>query len=979
MPPTITDQNVTATHGNASNALAPGTTYEYQVRAINDAVVGGDATAGDEGEIGPWSSTASARTDAVTPGAPVLTAIAGGDDPWVLDVNSITVKWNAPVDDGGVLNDGGSPITSYQLQVRTGNAEFQDPDRADEENTGNTTISNLPGNRLEYTHSGLKAMTGYYYRIRALNNADGDSRPGEEATDTGQIGEISLWSAASTVATTSDATLGTFQAPGNLEAAMVADQGQLTVSWDLAEPRTGVTNISPVIRYEIQFIQRDISTDVNDNAADDLAALNAAEQAGSAAILIPTPPSNITYPHTGLPGGTRYVYRVRAINAAGSSPWSAPPVAMSTDERDPDAPILTATAVGATEILLEWNVPAGNGTAITGFFIQQWDDSANPAAWGTANLLGIDNNDEVALDDEPERTVYTVSSLDAGETFYYRIRAIWSGQDPGDGWSATTKDDAASASTASGVPGQPTLTNPDDAQNADADDVGEITLNITAPTTGGSDLTGYELQRYENGQWNTITAPATDAETFTDKGLTPGVKYYYAMRASNSSGTGAWSNVEDGVATAGNPDPPTLTATATGETTIRLTWNVPANNGTPITGYELERRNAGNDAWEEIDGFAATDTVTEFIDTGRMPGQTYSYRIRALEQPIDTDDDVDTEEGWSAEEDADGEKPPKGSVSATTHGDVPEAPALVLGTGNNAPTASSITIMWTEDDDTGGSAITKFEVYKWVGSSWVHKTDRPANAEDYMDKGLEAGTKHYYIVRAVNSQGPGKWSTFVSGSTTAARADAPVLTATTRDTTSIQLTWTEPALNGQEDNFDGYVLQRWNDTTYATIRVDDTELVLTTSTTLFVDTGLEPGTQYWYQIKVDADDPTTQDSVYSAAATATTVAAVPDRPELTRPIADADITHNSITLKWTAPDSNGSDIIHYEVQMWNATTRSWTRLAVIAAAHLTYKHQNLTPETRYVYRVRAQNRAPADSGFGSWSTIIAATTDKAPE
>ena len=159
----------------------------------------------------------------------------------------------------------------------------------------------------------------------------------------------------------------------------------------------------------------------------------------------------------------------------------------------------------------------------------------------------------------------------------------------GEGWSATTKDDAASASTAPGVPGAPTLANPEDAADTvDADDVGEITLNITAPSSGGSDLTGYELQRYENGQWNTITAPATDAEEYTDSGLTPGVKYYYALRASNSAGAGQWSDVVSAVATAGNPDKITsLTATATGETTIRLTWTEPANNGTPIVGYEL--------------------------------------------------------------------------------------------------------------------------------------------------------------------------------------------------------------------------------------------------------------------------------------------------------------------------------------------------------------------------------------------------------
>ena len=1033
-------------HPTSSNgtALAPGTTYSYRVRAINsadaDAIYGEDpdadeAEAGQIEERGPWTAERTVRTVAVAPSTPEFELVEANPDGnpasprgWVVDSNSITIRWIAPA-------DGGADITSYEIEVRPVETTqegasipnsflMEDPDDSSAmiDKADNTRIRNLPRSLTEYTLSGLRPKQGYFFRIRALNNADGDGRPGEHPDDTGaqsgQVVERSEWSGAPyRLATTGDAALGTFDAPEGLAAATVDGLGQLDLTWSAAGVPQGETNIDPIIRYEIQFIQRDSSTDLVDNAADDLAALNAAEQAGSAAILIPTPPSNNAYPHTGLPGGTRYVYRVRAVNAAGMSSWSDPPAVGTTVNRDADAPMLTATAVGTGEILLEWNKPNGNGSTITGYEIQQWvpdtDDAAETQTPGwdtTTDLLVDDTDQENGDEDNADVTLLTVDELDAGTTYYFRIRATWTGQE-GRGWSATTKEAAASATTTSGVPGKATLApvvnDTQDADDAyDKLDVGSIALTITAPNSGGSDLTGYEFQRYENGQWKGITAPATDDKTYTDSGLTPGVKYYYSLRARNSSGAGQWSDVVNAVAKAGNPDKiTTLTATATGENTVRLTWTVPANNGTPITGYHLQRWDpvGGTDSmggWPAVtvNLLASAVTVTEFIDIGDdtsgngvidnnetalEAGTTYYYRVRALPQVDDEEPpQADPDAGWSAEDKDDAEP-------AITHGNVPGAPSL-NEIETSAVTPNSIMIGWGAPDFSGGSDIKAYEVHKWDGSRWVLKTTVGA-VLTYTDTGLAAGTKHYYIVRAVNDSGPGKWSNFRPGTTGSARADAPVLTATTRDTTSIQLTWTKPALNGRDSDFTGYILQRWDGDSFEPIA----NLTLDANTTLYVDRGnpeaddplevmevnrLEPGKEYWYQIRVEAGADTDNDSVFSAVATATTVPAVPGRPELTpRPIADADITHNSITLKWTAPDANGSDIIHYEVQMWNASTHSWTRLAVIAAAHLTYKHQNLTPETRYVYRVRAQNRAPADSGFGSWSTIIAATTDKAPE
>ena len=93
-------------------------------------------------------------------------------------------------------------------------------------------------------------------------------------------------------------------------------------------------------------------------------------------------------------------------------------------------------------------------------------------------------------------------------------------------------------------------------------------------------------------------------------------------------------------------------------------------------------------------------------------------------------------------------------------------------------------------------------------------------------------------------------------------------------------------------------------------------------------------------------------------------------------------THTPVDLSWTGPDiveadgdlevdsflSNGSAIIHYEIQMWNSDLQSSGRASDVRVldAHLSFEHSVTgRADTRYVYRVRAQNRAPANNGFGS--------------
>ncbi len=138
--PTVTGIAATATSATVTG-LTNGTSYTFQVRAVN------------QFGAGPLSAESNAVTPAPTvPDAPTgVTATAG--------VASATVAWTAPV------NDGGSPITGSQIDVRMGTAVVRTVTFAD------------PATSQVVT--GLESGIQYTFVVRAVNavGASADSAP----------------------------------------------------------------------------------------------------------------------------------------------------------------------------------------------------------------------------------------------------------------------------------------------------------------------------------------------------------------------------------------------------------------------------------------------------------------------------------------------------------------------------------------------------------------------------------------------------------------------------------------------------------------------------------------------------------------------------------------------------------------------------------------------------------------------------------
>ncbi len=991
--PVLTGSVYSAVHGQdaTDGLLDPGTTYQYRARALNTVVDAIDDATGDAITPnatcthwdGAWSAVVSATTPAVEPEAPTLRSAAGANTvdtsdtsvvAWDLNVNSITIKWIAPA------TNGGAAVTSYEVWVGTAPL-VDDPATTDvnEIEAQSPTITNLPAVRLEYISVGLTAENTYYYRVRARNGTGND--------------RVSVWSNehSGTTTATQAGTPGAPSSPDLVGGGTTAPaDGNVQLTW------TGPSDEgdSPILHYEVQY-QRDDDPDDDDDWSD----------ATTVTTLV------ASWTHMAAPGASMMEYRVRAVNASGAGAWSdedtdssngSQPFRVSVPARAASAPMLTATSAGTDEILLEWNTPQDNGTPITGYVIQRWDPDpddnvdTDDAAWDSTNAITLTDADATVHSDVgvvDSNTGAVTTPLMAGTEYFYRIQAS-AASDPQGTWSHTDDDTRSmvSATTDMDVPAMPVLnvgtdTSDSPAEGRAAPTGDSITLWWTAPGNGGSEITGYELRMWDatadngDGAWVFVASPAADATFHTHDELEPGTTYHYILQARNAIGRSEWSADVSDMTVASNPDAPVLTAMATSSTSIRLTWTVPDDNGTPIDDYELQRWNAEADpaVWGANlldDG----DTVTEFVDTTVNPGTTYYYRIRAMPQ-ADTDNDGSTDdEGWSAEDSDD-----ENVTSATTPGITLGQPTLTVpedtapADDTDGVTANSITMTWTEAPVlAGGPAVTGYDVQIWNGSMWADEASLGV-VTTYTDSGLMAGTKYYYRVRGKNSQGPGPWSSFGSTTTTSAAPDAPVLTAAPEGMNAIRLTWTVPNDNGTM--ITGYQLQRWNSTTNAwPADADNVNLLVApryTGGTLFVNELLDPadptsrlaaGTRYHYRIRTLGPGGVTgtQNSAWSPSRSATTVAGRPGKPVLT---ATAD-GQTAINLSWTAAAPNGSAIVRYELQMWDRDARMWVFVHnALPSTRTTYRHSGLMADTNYAYRIRAVNRAADNGGNGYWSTI----------
>jgi titin len=442
----------------------------------------------------------------------------------------------------------------------------------------------------------------------------------------------------------------------------------------------------------------------------------------------------VAYQNTGLTADVVYRYRVRAVNAAGASPYSNIDNAATNFPADPTG--LGVIAANSTQINLSWT---DNATTEDGYIIERCA-GVSCSDFAQIQLVGANIHD------------YADGTVSADTWYTYRVQAYNANGSSQYSNEATTNTSSAvapanlTATTASGS--QIDLSWTDNSDN-------ELAFEIERCAGAGCEG--------DVNNFTVLTTVPTNVTSYNDNSVTVNGTYSYRVRAINNVTSSTFTSA----ATANTilpADPAGASATTISATQIQVTWTDASSNE---DGFRVERCvGASCSDFAQLTEVGAGTTL--FEDNSVTLGNSYTYRVVAF--------NVSGTSAFTS------------NVTATTI--LPTAPAGV-GAATASPTA--IDISWTDNSDNELG----FRIERCSGiscSSFAEITTVGAGVQTYQNTGLSGNTFYTYRIRAYNASGTSSYAGPATTNTFIPAAPSG-LTATTILATQVDLAWTDAANN----------------------------------------------------------------------------------------------------------------------------------------------------------------------------------------
>ena len=679
-------------------------TYDYRVRAIN---------ARGNGE---WSATASASTTATEP-AQVSGLVATAGD------NQIALRWTAP-------NNGGSPITRYDIRWKSGNQAY-DGQRQD------TTVS------TSYTLTRLSNGTEYDLQVRAVNavglsewsgtiSAIPFNQPtlsqnnitlrGKGVRQTATLSPASGGQAPFTYSLSGLTNNVTFDGANRVVGVPAGVDGTDTLTYTATDSLNKTATIRFLLDYDTRTTApsepRNLSLSRSDRQIS--ASWDAPTDNGGSAItgyVIEVWPGTRTTSNVrelttagrsvgigSLTNGTEYSVRVKARNSVGDSDWSG--TAQAT-------PLATLRLVQSN---ITVNTPYESQTV------------------SLSRATGGSNSFTYAVNGLGQSTItYSSSShrLTIPRGINGTINLTLVATDTRDG-SITSDAFAVTYDTRAKVPEQVTGVS---ATEGD----GRVTLGWREPTDGGSSITSYTVQWKSGAQsFGSARQATTTSRSRTVTGLLNGREYEFRVAAVNRIGFGEWSE----------------TVSATPFRSLNIFQNNLTLTGTSAGVNSTLSAATGGDGNYTYD-------LTEDDGSALPAGVSFAASSRRLTVGANRNGSVDltysVTDGTGTTDSVDF------TLTYDTRAKVPSQVTSISVTPGNARNSLS----WSAPSANGASITSYIVQWKSGAQSFGSARQATTTSRSYTHTGLTNGTEYTYRIRARNARGSGQWSDDVSATPTA--------------------------------------------------------------------------------------------------------------------------------------------------------------------------------------------------------------------
>uniref|UniRef100_A0A672GRJ6 Myomesin 1b n=1 Tax=Salarias fasciatus TaxID=181472 RepID=A0A672GRJ6_SALFA len=451
------------------------------------------------------------------------------------------------------------------------------------------------------------------------------------------------------------------------------------------------------------------------------------------------------------------LYTLRVSTKSGYETYSAYVFVRDADaevEGAPGAPLdVRCLDANKDYIIVTWKQPAvDGGGSILGYFVDRCE---------------VETTHWVQCNDTPVKFArFPVTGLVEGRSYIFRVRAVnqsgmsrpsrvsepVAAMDPADrarmrGTSApwTGQIIVTEEEPAEGVvPGRPRELMVTEATK------NYVVLSWKPPGEKGLEGVMYYVEKCVSGTdtWQRVnTEIPVKSPRFALFDLAEGKSYSFRVRCCNAAGVGEPSDPTEATTVGDKLDIPSapgkVIPTRNTDTSVVVSWEA-SRDATDLVGYYIEGSVVGSDVWEPCNNKPVN--VTRFICHGLITGETYVFRVRAVNAAGISQFSPESEPV---------------EVKAAIGGGIPHAsPAPPYGITVLECVRDSMVLSWKQPAFVGGADITGYfvdyrEVVDGVPGQWHEANVRAISERAYRVCDLHENKNYQFQVRAANMAGVG--------------------------------------------------------------------------------------------------------------------------------------------------------------------------------------------------------------------------------